>query len=125
MGYILAHDADVWPNFGVNAASVWNIMDKAGVGGNTPFYGYWRKDNPIRKVAPKSERVMVSSYQIPDGYLTAVMNDTDKEAAVELSSGDSGMDSCWNLTDAESGKRIDGKTILVPARDYKLVKIRK
>ena len=125
MGYVLAHDTEVSPNFGVDAASCWNIMDKAGVRNNSPFYGYWQNDNPVRKTAPADERVMVSSYQIPTGYLTVIMNDTDHEAAVKLSLAAGGTDSAWKLTDAETGEKITGHTVSVPARDYKLVRIEK
>ena len=68
---------------------------------------------------------MVSSYQIPAGYLTVIMNDTDNDAAVNLSMAAGGTDSAWKLTDAESGEKITGFTVSVPARDYKLVRIEK
>jgi len=125
VGYFLVHDSGLWPHWGVKLDKVWSIFDDAGVRNNSPFYGYWQKDNPVRKITPLSERVMVSSYQIPTGYLTVIMNDADNEAAVKLSLAAGGSDSAWKLTDAETGEKITGYTVSVPARDYKLVRIEK
>ncbi|MBO4632760.1 MAG: hypothetical protein J5858_12620, partial [Lentisphaeria bacterium] len=56
MGYFFIHDADIYACNGVDPRPFWKLMNHAGVGAETPFYGYWNKLNPVKKVSPKDER---------------------------------------------------------------------
>ena len=121
IGYFLVHDAGLWPHFGIKLDRVWNIFDNAGVTDESPFFGYWQKNTPVRKIAPESDRVMVSAYQVPGGYLTVIMNDTDSIQNISLEYAPKTA----HFTDLESKQNISPETLAVPARDYRLILIRK
>ena len=123
MGYTLAHDSDVWPNFGVDAKSIWKIMDRTGVWDENPFYGYWNSKNPVKKCAPAGERVMVSSYACNKGTLTVLMNDTDQPVTVKLALDKKFFGPSPVVTDAETRQAADPAAVRLPARNFRLLHI--
>ena len=121
MGYFFVHDADMYACYGVDPRPFWKIMDQAGVGAETPFYGYWNPSNPVKKVSPDDERVMVSSYACRDGFLTVLMNDTDSPVTVKLALDEKAIGNDPTVTDAESGESVDANALTLPARDFKMI----
>ncbi len=114
VGYFLAHDSYVWPNFGVTMKDTWQIFDENGVASDAIFHGYWKSGSPVSKVSPASERVMVSSYDCRNGQLIVIMNDMDTPAEVVLSG-------ITTLTDAETKENLSDTAVTVPARNYRLL----
>ncbi|MBR2438581.1 MAG: LamG domain-containing protein [Lentisphaeria bacterium] len=125
MGYVFVHDSDMWLSYGVTPQPFWKIMDQAGITENSAFWGYWQKDNPVRKVSPANEKVMVSSYAAKDGVLAVLLNDTDDAVSVKLNL-DSGMlgksPKCFN---AENGQQINPDSVTLPAREFRMIRIKK
>ncbi len=120
IGYFLVHDSGIWPNFGISMDKYWKIFDRAGVSDTSGFFGYWQKNIPVHKTAPASEKVMVSSYEIPGGFLAVLMNDTDQALDTVI---------CHilgkvSLKDLETGESVSEK-IQIPARDFRLISIKK
>ncbi len=123
MGYFFVHDADIYVCYGVDPRPFWKIMDKVGVGSETPFYGYWNSSNPVKKVSPADERVMVSSYACRDGFLTVLMNDTDAPVTVKLAYDEKSLGQSPSVTDAESDETVDINKVNLPARDFRMLLI--
>ena len=123
MGYFFVHDADMYACYGVDPRPFWKRMDQLGIGAETPFYGYWNKLNPVKKVSPKNERVMVSSYACKDGFLTVLMNDTDSPVTVKLLPDGKRLGKSPVVTDIESGKTADLQAVTLPARDFRMLHV--
>ena len=98
-------------------------MDQLGIGAETPFWGYWNKLNPVKKVFPKDERVMVSSYACKDGFLTVLMNDTDSPVTVKLLPDGKRLGKSPVVTDIENGKTTDLQAVTLPARDFRMLHV--
>ena len=101
----------------------WQIMDKVGVAGNSSFWGYWRDDNPVRKLSPQSEFVMVSSYDCADGVLSVLMNDTDQPVTVELKMDEKIFGDASTVVDAESGEAVVHQSCELSPRDFRMLHI--
>ena len=122
-GYALVHDTGVWPNFGVNIKKFLDIMDRAGVKSNSAFYGYWNKNNPVKKIASSDKRIMVSCYICKNGAIAVLMNDTDAPATVKLALDQTIFGTSPAVTDAENNKKVNPQSVLLPKRDFRLLKI--
>ncbi len=83
-GYILVHDSKCWPHFGLKLDDVFRIQDAFGWDEKLKFFGYWRKDNPVKVRNLKTDRVMCSTYTRPGKAMVIVMNDTDGDDAFTL-----------------------------------------
>jgi hypothetical protein len=88
MGYLVVHDVDGWW-YGWQRAypsmveTLWKTQDRIGWDENVTFHPYWKQD-AVKLVSPKSNRIMASAYTRNGKMLLAVLNDTDQEQNIKL-----------------------------------------
>lgn len=124
MGYFFVHDSSPLHSYGADPNPFWKIMDEAGVTDNSPFYGYWNSRNPVKKMSPPEERVMVSTYTVEKGALVVMLNDTDNDAAVVLSIDRATFGDNPHVMDAETGEEVNLNMVKLAPRSLKFLRIR-
>ncbi|MHB9139464.1 MAG: glycoside hydrolase domain-containing protein, partial [Victivallaceae bacterium] len=75
-GYFLVHDAKIYPIFGISMNDFWKFEDDFKMTDDTPFFGYWDKENPFKITNCDSEREMLSAYVDHGKFMLIAMNDT-------------------------------------------------
>ena len=132
IGYILVHDAVIWPTTGVKLKDIWKMQNDFGWDENIVFLPYWDKNNPVKLISPLSERLMVSAYRRPGKLMIVAMNDTDKEEEAIIS-----VDLEKALQEEKQDKMeafdpLDGKKynikdrkikLILPQRDFRIIEI--
>ena len=116
MAYCFVHDSDMWLCYGVTPEPFWKLMDNLGITDNSKFWGYWQRDNPVTKVSPSDEKVMVSSYKTKGGLLVVAFNDTDKAATVKLKIDAKLLGNNLKCYNAENKKQVNLDAITLPAQ---------
>jgi Concanavalin A-like lectin/glucanases superfamily/Glycoside hydrolase 123, N-terminal domain/Carbohydrate family 9 binding domain-like len=124
IGYHLAHDAKVYPGFGIDMTAVWKIEDRLDWGDDVQFIPYWSKDKPFSVVKPRgNKRIMVSAYLKAGKLMFVVLNDTDKDETIEVKlSGKlnpDGLIDTFAKTPVKSRNSV--LTITVPRREFKIL----
>ncbi|MFA7232265.1 MAG: glycoside hydrolase domain-containing protein, partial [Victivallaceae bacterium] len=129
-GYFLVHDAKVYPLFGVSMDDIWKIEDDFKMAGNTPFFGYWDKNNPFKIANQNSGREMLSAYVDQGKIMLIAMNDTGsvKQMNIKIDSdklpqyGIGKIDKFINPeTNAEVEVNSNSLTLDVKPRDYQIL----
>lgn len=89
LGYAYTHDISLWySEEAIDSlyAPLWTkqaqFMGKWD--GNVEFIPYWRKNNPFTVKSNNKDRVFMSAYRRNDKVMLIVMNDTNKDQAVEI-----------------------------------------
>ncbi|MFA6104933.1 MAG: glycoside hydrolase domain-containing protein [Victivallaceae bacterium] len=128
-GYFFVHDARIWPLFGVKLDDYWKIEDDFKISDETPFFGYWDKNNPFKLENQSSDREMVSAYVDQGKFMLVAMNDTDniKQMKIKMDMdklSKSAIAGNVKLTNPETkaGIEVSGDTVnleLKP-RDYQI-----
>lgn len=124
LGYIIVHDAQIWPRFGITGNEWYRIQDRFGFDGNERFIMYTDDESPFRY---GGGRVMASVYSKPGGsILVAIMNDAD--VPLERLSFDRGRMAALaegrelSFRDAETGRDVkivgDAFAVSVAPRDF-------
>jgi hypothetical protein len=128
-GYFFVHDAKMWPHFGVRIDDFWKIEDNFKMNDDTPFFGYWDKNNPFKLENQSSDREMVSAYVDQGKFMLIAMNDTDiaKRMDIKIDSdalAKSGITNISKLTNPETKAEIEikGNTLALELkpRDYQI-----
>lgn len=127
-GYMLVHDALIWPAFGVSCDDWRKIQDEFGFDGSERFILYNDPESPF--TAP--DKVMVSCYVKAGKLLIIVMNDSRESAPLTIKVDPVKFKalkiSGSKLADMERGNDIsfDGSRILVNVQpqDYMILRSR-
>jgi hypothetical protein len=91
-GYCLVHDVDIYNETWGPLASkliqelmqpLWAAQDSLGWDEEIMFHPYWEQD-AVKRVSPKSNRIMASAYTKNGKMLLAVLNDTDQTQDIRL-----------------------------------------
>ena len=125
MGYAFVHDSSFLRANGPDPYPIWKMMDELGITDNSPFYGYWNSLNPVKKLSPIEEQVMVSSYLCTDGVLAVMLNDTDQKVRVTLAPDEKILGESPQIVDAETGNTVSQETIELSARELKFLHLKK
>ena len=125
MAYCFVHDSDMWLCYGVTPEPFWKLMDNLGITDNSKFWGYWQKDNPVTKVSPSDEKVMVSTYKTKNGVLVVAFNDTDKAATIKLKIDSKLLGNNPKCYNAENKGEVNKDAITLPAREFRMIHITK
>ena len=125
MAYCFVHDSDMWLCYGVTPEVFWKLMDEVGITDNSNFWGYWQQDNPIKKVSPTDEKVMVSSYKTNEGVLAVLFNDTNKDVTVKLNIDPKVLSNTPKCYNAENKQQVNPNAIALPAREFRMIHIKK
>ncbi|MCF6175653.1 MAG: LamG domain-containing protein [Victivallaceae bacterium] len=129
-GYFLVHDAKIYPIFGIEMDDFWRLEDEFGMADDTPFFGYWMEQKPLKLVKPNNERAMVSAYIDQGKAMFILMNDTDRQRAFTIKldlkqMAKYGLGSIKQLTDAESKTviKVNNATfkVTMKPRDYRIL----
>ncbi|MBR7103555.1 MAG: hypothetical protein IKC65_01295, partial [Lentisphaeria bacterium] len=123
MGYMYVHDTGIHALDTKAIRPFWNVLADAGVGNNTAFWGYWNKENPVKKLSPADERVMVSSFAAKDGVLAVMLNDLDKPVTVKLAFDGKFLGKTPAVYDAENKEKIEQGKVLLPARTVRMLRV--
>ena len=124
LGYIIVHDAQIWPRFGITGNEWYRIQDRFGFDGSERFIMYTDRESPFRY---GGGRVMASVYSKPGGsLLVAIMNDED--APLERLTFDRARMSALAegrelaFRDAETGRKVeiegDAFALSIAPRDF-------
>ncbi|NUQ61516.1 MAG: hypothetical protein HUU20_03445 [Pirellulales bacterium] len=106
--------------------TIWAAQDVLGWDEKVMFHPYWEQ-GAVNLVHPKSCRIMASAYTKGGKMLLAVLNDTDKEEAVQLrlDLAELGVQPGGRGHDAwEPGKTYalaETVDILLPPRGFRLI----
>ena len=132
IGYILVHDAVIWPTHEVKLKDIWKMQNDFGWDENIVFLPYWDKNNPVKLISPLSERLMVSAYRRPGKLMIVAMNDTDKEEeaiiSVDLENAlQEGKQDKMEAFGPLDGKKYNVKDrkikLILPQRDFRIIEI--
>ena len=66
---------------------------------------------------------MVSCYICKNGAIAVLMNDTNAPATVKLALDQTIFGTSPAVTDAENNKKVNPQSVLLPKRDFRLLKI--
>lgn len=123
-GYMLVHDAMVWPVMGISYDKVWEIQDRFGMNGDEKFVLY---NDPANPFGYAERLLMVSCYILNGRAMIVVMNDT-KTPVTSLPFDAAKFERLGvkidSVEDAESGAAVPVKNgalqYTIPARDYRI-----
>ena len=128
-GYFFVHDAKMWPHFGVRIDDFWKLEDSFKMSDDTPFFGYWDKNNPFKLENQASDREMVSAYVDQGKFMLIAMNDTDSTKSMNIrididALAKYGIADISKLTNPETGTDMAVKgnilTLELKPRDYQI-----
>lgn len=109
---------------------LWKIEDDFKMTGETPFFGYWDKNNPFKLENQSSDREMLSAYVDQGRIMLIAMNDTGNAKRMNIRIDTEklskyGIGKISKLTNPETNAEVElnGNTVNleVKPRDYQIL----